>query len=219
MGIVHDAFLWHLQTEQEDNDRAWQEAHSHHLAVSDLGHCVRKAYLRLRKSQETHPHDDYVLGIMRDGNVYQNDTARALAAWYGGQVHWEKDDPALLVRDDKWLGHLDFLVCTSTGDVIVEHKATNPDNFCKRNRLPYPFHCYQLAGYGILRQKMGHPPARLLLYYRSWGHWAEVELFSNEFGISWEGEFDGDYRGGMIDVAISWRPTGDSAVHARWTAR
>jgi len=26
MGIVHDAFLWHLQTEQEDNDRAWQEA-------------------------------------------------------------------------------------------------------------------------------------------------------------------------------------------------
>jgi len=101
MGIVHDAFLWHLQTEQADNDRAWQEAHSHRLAVSDLGHCVRKAYLRLRKSQETHPHDDYVLGIMRDGNVYQDDTARALAAWYGGQVHWDKDDPALCVSDDK----------------------------------------------------------------------------------------------------------------------
>jgi len=163
MGIVHDAFLWHLQTEQEDNDRVWQEAHSHYLAVSDLGHCVRKAYLRLRKSQETHPHDDYVLSLMRDGNVYQNDTARALAAWYGDNL-LPPDDPALCVCDDKWLGHLDFLVCTSTGDVIVEHKATNPDNFCKRNRLPYPFHCYQLAGYGILRQKMGHPPARLLLY-------------------------------------------------------
>jgi len=29
-------------------------------------------------------------------------------------------------------------------------------------------------------------------------------LFSNEYGISWEGEFDGDYRDGMIDLAISW---------------
>ena len=28
MRIVHDAFLWHLQTEQADNDRAWKEGHS-----------------------------------------------------------------------------------------------------------------------------------------------------------------------------------------------
>jgi len=93
MGIVHDAFLWHLQTEQADNDRAWQEAYSHHLAASDLGHCVRKAYLRLRKSQETHPHDGYVLGIMRDGNVYQDDPARALAAWYGGRCTGTRTTP------------------------------------------------------------------------------------------------------------------------------
>jgi hypothetical protein len=48
---------------------------------------------------------------------------------------------------------MDFLVepCDQFPDgAIIEHKATNPVNFRRKDRLPYLFHRYQVLAYGGL---------------------------------------------------------------------
>jgi hypothetical protein len=44
------------------------------------------------------------------GNVWEHQTGRALARNFNGTVHWERDDPALRVRNGVWSGHIDILI-------------------------------------------------------------------------------------------------------------
>jgi len=94
-------------------------------------------------AEVTHPYDEYVQEIMEVGNVWERETSIALQRAYGNLLHWEQGDPALRVGNERWLGHLDFFVeeCRQFPcGTVIEHKATNPDNFVKKGRLPYQFH-------------------------------------------------------------------------------
>ena len=47
---------------------------------------------------------------MEAGNVWEHQTGKALVRQFDGVVHWERDDPALRVRNGVWSGHIDFLI-------------------------------------------------------------------------------------------------------------
>ena len=183
------------------------------ISVSQIGHWPRAAiYDAFRWHRDhrlhvepTHPFRGYVQEIMEAGNVWEHQTAKALARKFGDAAHWRKDDPALRVRNSCWSGHIDFLIdpCHEyPAGAIIEHKATNPNNFKAKDRLPYLFHCLQLLTYRqLLQQKdpsIGYLPA--YLYYRSWANWGELSVWEDDRYIVWEGEINGTYKSGEIEM-------------------
>jgi hypothetical protein len=174
--------------------RAELQEHGPRLPVSQLGHCPRRCVFEAVRHhlehplhvEVTHSYDEYVQEIMEVRNVWERETGIALQRAYGNLLHWDKGDSALRVGNEHWLGHLDFFVeeCRQFPyGAVIEHKATNPDNFIKKGRLPYQFHCLQVLMYRrLLPQKWGNPKA--YLYYRSWSHWAEFALEGKGLGTS-----------------------------------
>ena len=100
------------------------------IPVSQTGHCPRQAILEAVRyhpehplhAEPTHGFDPYVKEIVEAGNVWEHQTGKALAEQFDGVVHWERDDPALRVRNGVWSGHIDFLIeeCASfPGGAII----------------------------------------------------------------------------------------------------
>ena len=185
------------------------------IPVSQIGHCPRQAIMEAVRyhpdhplhAEPTHSFDVYVKEIMEAGNVWEHQTGKALAEQFDGVVHWERDDPALRVRNDVWSGHIDFLIeeCDHyPAGAIIEHKATNPVNFQRKDRLPYPFHCMQVLMYRrLLQQKLQSDYIiPTYLYYRSWSHWAEIQVWEYDDGIEWEGEINGRTKSGEFDICM-----------------
>lgn len=179
--------------DQHNGDGDWAKAHSGKLAISDLGHCPRKALLRVAGIEPTDPFDDYVKEVMRAGIVWEEETKRALE-----HVITKRLCTQTRVENDDWVGHLDF---TWPG-VIVEHKATNSVNFRRKNGLPYEFHCLQVLGYQrLVKEETGKEPAAFL-YYRSWANWGELQVWGYSDEIYWEGEINGYEKSGSFDLSI-----------------
>jgi hypothetical protein len=186
------------------------------IPVSQIGHCPRQAIFEAARyhpdhplhAEPTHPFDDYVIEVMECGNMWEHQTTRALALALGDKVHWAKNDPVLRVGDDVWSGHIDYVAepCEEypTG-AIIEHKATNPINFQRKNRLPYLFHCLQALTYERLyRQQHGLNHALpTWLYYRSWNNWAELEVWDDGRYINWDGELNGRECSGELEMECS----------------
>jgi len=203
MTIVRAAVLQHILEARKKANAAYQARHQGedrpvHLHVSDLGHCVRKAYLRMQ-GVEGKPFDEYIQEIMHAGLVWETETETALRAAYGDGLRTQG-----VVENEIWSGRKDFEL---PGNVIVEHKATSPVNFLRKDRLPYRFHCMQVLGYCLLTQLQEKmfiaPTARL--YYRSWANWAELEVWEDTEGaILWKGEINGRSKcGGFPDSSIA----------------
>jgi len=187
------------------------------LSVSGIGHCPRQAIFEAARYHPdhplhvdpTHPFDAYVKEVMECGNLWETQTRKALALGLGDKVHWRKNDPLLRVGNDVWSGHLDFVVepCEEyPGGAIFEHKATNPVNFVRKGRLPYLFHCMQVLTYGRLYREqhgIGREALPTWLYYRSWSHWAELEVWDDGRYIVWEGTLNGRDRSGEFEMEVS----------------
>jgi hypothetical protein len=218
VSYIRDTVIQHVREcheagNQARGDELGQE--EPRLSVSQIGHCPRMAILDAVRyhphhplhAAPTHDFDDYVLEIMEAGNVWERQTGKALARRFGDRVHWQRGDPELRVRNGCWSGHIDFLIepCEAyTGGAIVEHKATNPVNFQRKDRLPYPFHCLQVLMYAeLLRQKRGLSRAMpTYLYYRSWSNWAELQVWRDDGYTMWEGEMNGKHKSGTIELDL-----------------
>lgn len=190
---VRDAVQQFIRNQHKDNGQ-WEKRHRGRLAVSDLGHCPRKALLRVAGVKQTNPFDDYVLEIMRAGTVWEDETERALRLVYGDRLSTQDR-----VSNDDWVGHTDFMVIPGQ---LWEHKATNSVNFRRKNGLPYEFHCLQLLGYQrLIKETTGEEP-EAFLYYRSWADWAELQVWGYSDEIYWEGEMNGYTKSGSFDLSI-----------------
>lgn len=189
--MIREAVLQHIMEVRKVSQLAYlarREGRPTRLHVSDLGHCPRKAYLRMQGAEMTHPFDDYVKEIMHAGLVWESETRIALRAAYGDASMKSE----VSVENEMWSGRIDFML---PGNVIVEHKATSPVNFVRKDRLPYVFHCLQVLGYANLLPQTFVAPATKL-YYRSWANWAELEVWQNGSDIEWEGQINGRYKNG-----------------------
>ncbi len=110
---------------------------------------------------------------MNDGNVFEASTLALLEAHFGK----ENVLAQLPLKDEHWSGKTDMIIYHKTPKVIiVEHKATGDKWFDYKQSLPHEDHVFQLAKYkNMYFAQFGFVP-KLILYYRSWGQWAEFEL-------------------------------------------
>lgn len=225
--IIREAMLERLRAEHKQDEGKWEKDHEGKLAVSEIGHCVRQAYLRLADVEQTNPPNDYLLELFRCGYMWEAETRKALQAKFGNALHWDqKNDPLMTVGGDIWKGHIDFWIDPQDKYpelVIVEHKATSPVNFVRKDRLPYPFHCLQALAYEKLlrhRQNLGGS-IKVLLYYRSWTNWAEFQVWEDNHegwatpSIFWEGKVNGKPKSGLFELSL---PDEVAAFESWWGA-
>jgi len=219
MSYVREAVIEHVRACKERGNWARGDELGKlppRIPVSQIGHCPRQAIFEAVRwhpnhplhVDPTHPFDDYVMEIMECGNVWEHQTGLAMGRRFGESVHWLRDDPALRVGNEYWSGHIDFLVqpCeVYPAGAIIEHKATNPVNFVRNGRLPYEFHCLQVLTYErLLREQAGLDYiVPTYLYYRSWNNWAELRVWDDYRHVIWEGEINGKWKSGEIELPDS----------------
>lgn len=189
--IVQSAIEQYVNTEEE-----YEPTGEPRLWGSDVGYCPRKAMLRVQGYPVTIDFSTDTKIRMSNGVAFEDETAKALLAVYGA----ERVDTQFVLSTDIWSCKVDFVIYHGTDHpVIIEHKATGDKHWNYNNSLPQPAHVAQLAIYGRLYKEVyGITPA-LILYYRSWGHYAELSIspdsqtyFGTMDGVPVNGDFPVD---------------------------
>jgi len=125
---------------------------------------------------------------MQAGNMWEDETVRALTKVYGA----DSVITQLPLKTDTWSSKCDAVLWHKTPDVtIVEHKATGDKWWNYKGGLPKAEHLGQLWLYGELYEAEFGLKPRLILFYRSWGHYAEYTVDSLSDGLMLDGEIDG----------------------------
>ncbi len=131
---------------------------------------MRRAMLRIHGYEPTIEFSVQSLEAMRLGVVYEDDTLAALKHKYGSNVQSQ-----VWLGNDNWSCFADMVLYHKTDEaVIVEHKATNSKWWNYKGKIPDPGHLLQLWLYGRLYEQMFGIIPSLILFYRSWGHYAEL---------------------------------------------
>ncbi len=162
--MVRDAIETYLTTQPQRKDRP------NELYVSELGYHPNK-FMRRVLHGETETFALPILDVMQQGSTLEDDTAAALR-----YVH-----PNVLTQfplhNDIWSGYADIVIGHGTNEVtIIEHKCTGEKWFDFKESLPRSNHVCQLWLYGWLYEQMFGIQPKLILYYKSWGAFAEFQL-------------------------------------------
>lgn len=191
---INDIVEMHIDRVQYKDNLAWEEGHRGKLAVSDIGHCPRKAMLRFMGVKETNPFDTYVKRLLWSGKTAEEKLERALRSVYGEDLQAQ-----VRVENDAWTGTVDFLVPGK----VIEHKETSSKNF-RYNRLPYDFHLLQVLMYRRMLVDQGIVPiyTEAVLYYQLRAEWAEFKVWESGKFIYYRGEVVGKSREGELDTHI-----------------
>ena len=143
-----------------------------HLWVSAVGGCPRSAiFSLLGYEKET----DFPLSLrekFRFGNVLEDDTGKALREAYKGEL-----TDQVVLKTKIWSGKCDWgLRIGKQEPILVEHKATGSKYWKKYGTPPSESHIAQLILYGQLYEELYNVKPKLILYYRAWSNFAELEL-------------------------------------------
>lgn len=161
------------------------------LWASDMGKCPRKAILRVTGLAQPSVLPDTKMQLyFQAGNMWEDDTARALRWKYGAALTEQ-----LVLKDEAWSGKCDFALYhgdDSRQPVLIEHKAKGDKWWNYKGELPQSDHVGQLYIYRHLYKKLYNREPKLVLFYRSWGHYAEFYLDIGEDHISIHGTIDGE---------------------------
>jgi hypothetical protein len=190
--------------EQDQQERAQRPERLH---PSACGGCPRKALLHARKTQATAP-DALARERMRLGTLYETDTATALRTALGDRLTEQ-----VTLQTDIWDGTCDFVIDHGTDHpVLIEHKAQGDKWWDYREALPRRDHLIQLGLYARLYEQLFDARPQGILYYASWGLWAEFAVTITETSMQAIGSVDGQprERTAMIDLAALQR---DLAAH------
>lgn len=183
--IVRSAMLSRL----EDKDRPkYQSSGKPRLWGSELGGCLRKAMLRVQGYEPTLEFPIEAKEAMHNGIMFEADTLQALKQTYGEKNVLEQ----LALGDNLWSCKADFVLWHGTPNgTIIEHKAVGEKWWNYNNSLPKPEHCLQVWLYGYLYKKKFNVQPRLLLFYRSWGNYAELEITDHKAYLQADGTMNG----------------------------
>ena len=170
------------------------------LWVSNVTKCPRQVMMRCLAYAPTDTFGAKTLGYFRLGNVYEEDTAQLLRAAFGTT----RIQTQIKVQSPFWSGKMDVVIDhRGAVPIVVEHKATGDRWWNYEGNLPKLDHLAQLCLYGALyEEQFGQAPV-LILYYRSWGHWAEFQAEVWPGFVTVEGWIDGEVvkRDIGLDVA------------------
>ncbi len=168
------------------------------LWPSEIGGCPRRALYRILGYK---PEKEFPLDLREKfqlGNVLEAETGRALHMMYGKRL---KDQVRL--RTKTWSGKCDWgLNIGERNPVLIEHKATGSKWWGKYGTPPRVSHIAQLVLYGQIYTEEYNIEPRLVLYYRAWSNWAELELDDLGDSVCIKGIMDGEdfYDEIVIDV-------------------
>lgn len=156
-----------------ERERNYESSGKPRLWSSDMGYCPRKALMRITGYEKTIDFSTESKLKMRGGVILEDETGRALQ-----EVHGEQNvDTQFRFSTDIWSGKGDFVLYHGTMlPIIVEHKATGDKWWNYKGNIPNPAHVGQLWLYGELYREAHGIMPQLILFYRSWGHYAELEL-------------------------------------------
>ncbi len=145
------------------------------LWASDMNKCARKALVRVTHlAKETVKPTTQMQLYFQAGNMWEDDTAAALR-WHYGEALQEQ----LVLKDDIWSGKCDFALHhgdDSQQTVLIEHKAKGDKWWNYNDALPQNDHIGQLYIYWYLYKKIYGVEPKLVLFYRTWGHYAEFYI-------------------------------------------
>jgi len=183
--MIHNLVNEHIKNNREES--TWDERHKGKLAVSEIGHCPRKALLRIHNIPETDPFDEKLLRLMWSGQMAEHKLEAVLSPLpeFQSQIH---------VENDYFVGTVDFLI----KNAVVEHKETATSNF-HYFRLPYDFHLLQVLAYKSLLNDEG---LEAILYYQNRADWAEFNVRGDTGQIIYEGHINGKYRIGDLPTTV-----------------
>lgn len=184
---IHEIVNTHIVAERDTSN--WPERHKGKLAVSEIGHCPRKALLRVHGIEPTDPYDVDLRRLMWSGKMAENKLEVALQTKYGDGLQTQ-----IHVENAVFVGTVDFL----TPDDVVEHKETATSNFWYK-RLPYDFHLFQVLAY---RELLDNELLEAILYYQNRGDWAEFRVWEVSGQILYEGHINNEYRGGDVATTL-----------------
>lgn len=181
--MIFETVQGYIEEMYELDSETWDARHEDKLAVSDIGHCPRKALLRVEGVEYTDPHDAYLKRLFWSGKMAERKLEVALEHFYGDLLRKQ-----VKVGNDNWVGSVDFLV----PDMVIEHKETAESNF-KYKRLPYDFHVLQVLMYRHMLLEAGESyPLNAYLYYQNRANWAEYKVESYPGGVKWDGQINGE---------------------------
>ena len=181
---------------RESRKKVLKNRNKEHLWASDVGGCHRAAFLRINGGAETVLPDARLLNYMKFGVVIEDETAASLVATY------DNVETQLALKNDIWSGRPDFVIDHGTNNpIVIEHKVTGEKGWW-RKELPRVKHLGQLGLYGYLYEQLFGIEPRLILFYRGWGHYAELECFLNENSITVTGIVDNEAYLQEIDYAV-----------------
>jgi CRISPR/Cas system-associated exonuclease Cas4 (RecB family) len=174
----------------------WVQDHRGKLAVSEIGHCPRKAMLRLHGVEETDPFDEYTRRLLWSGKMAEAKLEAVLRAEYRDELQAQAH-----VESEEFRGTADFVV----PGTVIEHKETAQSNF-KYKRLPYDFHCLQVLAYKHLWKAQAGvespAPTDARLYYQNRADWAEFRVWESNDCIIYEGDINGEYHTGVLETTL-----------------
>ena len=166
------------------------------LWASEVGSCPRKAMFRILgyKAESDFPVE--LREKFQWGNIMEDETARALKVMYGAQLTTQ-----LPLRTKYWSGKTDMVIgLESHKPIIIEHKATSDSGI---KYVPRESHVAQIVLYGQLFEELYSKKPQLLLVYRSWSHYAELEVRDEGDTVSIKGQLDGNDFQKIVPVNVS----------------
>ncbi|MBC8485108.1 MAG: hypothetical protein H8D45_03600 [Bacteroidetes bacterium] len=139
------------------------------LWVSDVGSCPRRAMMRCLGYK---PEGEFPLSLrekFRYGVIFEDETGRALKEFYGDSFVDQ-----LRLKNKIWSGKADFLLKDPL--TLIEHKATGSKYWGQYEGIPREAHVAQIVLYGQLYTELFGREPKLLLVYRAWSNYAELEI-------------------------------------------
>ena len=174
--------------------RAYKSSGSKLLWASEVGSCPRKVMFRILGYKEETEFPLELREKFQWGNIMEDETARALKGVYGEQLTTQ-----LPLKTKYWSGKTDMVIgLESHQPIIIEHKATSDSGI---GYIPRESHVAQIVLYGQLFEELHNKKPQLLLVYRTWSHYAELEVIDKGEFVSVGGQLDGaEYQ---MDVHIN----------------
>ncbi len=165
--IIRSALINRLQQERD-----YRSSSKPRLWASEAGGCARKAMLRIQGFQPTREFPIEAKEAMQNGVMFEADTEDALRLTYNGRLSTQ-----VYLVNDQWSCKADFILdIGSAHPTIIEHKAQGEKWWNFQGSIPKHEHLVQILLYRHLYQEKYGVTPKLILFYRSWGHYAELEI-------------------------------------------
>ncbi len=200
--IVYRAYEKYLAYDNEEKTRAYLKGKDTlvsdrpNIWSSNIGKCPRQAILR---TQGVNGSDEAFstksLDYMKAGVISEDLSIEAMSHFYGDRV-----ESQFVLKYKMLSGKPDFVIDHNTDNpIVIEHKHTSSKFFDNDNKSTIPRHEHigQAMSYCYMYEKLYDITPTVILFYKSWGNFAEFVLTREDDTVRVESNING-----VLDVFV-----------------